>query len=224
MTSDSSPEVKTSQAQIPWRKWIEPWYFSYALLGAVLAGLAPILLPLAVSRSGSPAEVGLVMAAFNLGGLGAPLWGGLADRYRLHRWLLVGGLLVAAAGMAIFAFSQSAGAWLVLALIQGVGVAAASTVANLFIVEEHDRSEWDVRIGWLQTFYGAGSVAGLLAAGLLSRSNLSLGLLVAAGVAALSAVLGWLTTHTPPQKSETHPVLLHPARHGEWAVNSPQRM
>jgi hypothetical protein len=87
MTSNSSPDVAASQSQIPWRKWVEPWYFSYALLGVMLAGLAPILLPLAVSRSGSPAEVGLVMPAFNLGGLASPLWGGLADRYRL---LLVG--------------------------------------------------------------------------------------------------------------------------------------
>jgi MFS family permease len=223
--SDNIPaDVTASQAQIPWRKWVEPWYFSYALLGAMLAGLAPILLPLAVSRTGTPAEVGLVMAAFNLGGLAAPLWGGLADRYRLHRLLLVGGLLVVTAGMALFAFSQSASAWLVLALVQGIGVAAASTVANLFIVEEHDRSEWDVRIGWLQTFYGAGQVAGLLAAGILSRFNLNAGLLVAAGVTALAAVLGWLTTRTPPKKSETRPVLLQAAPHGEWAMNSPQRM
>ena len=218
MTENSSSDVAVSQAQTPWRKWVEPWYFSYALLGVMLAGLAPILLPLAVSRMGSPAEVGLVMAAFNLGGLAAPLWGGLADRYRLHRLLLVGGLLLAAIGMGLFAFSQSAGAWLALAIIQGVGVAAASTVANLFIVEQHDKSEWDVRIGWLQTFYGAGQVAGLLAAGLLSRSNLRMGLLVAAGVAAVAAVLGWLTTQTPPKKSETRPVLLHPA----WlTVNGP---
>ena len=224
MSSDSPSDVVASQAQAPWRKWVEPWYFSYALLGVMLAGLAPILLPLAVSRTGSPAEVGLVMAAFNLGGLAAPLWGGLADRYRLHRLLLVGGLLMAAAGMAFFAFSQSAGAWLALAIVQGIGVAAASTVANLFIVEQHDRAEWDVRIGWLQTFYGAGQVAGLLAAGLLSRSNLSLGLLVAAGVAALAALLGWLTTRTPPKSLEPRPVLLHPIRHVELAMNSPQRM
>ncbi|MDR3575894.1 MAG: MFS transporter [Anaerolineaceae bacterium] len=224
MTDHSPSDLVVSRAQVPWRKWVEPWYFSYALLGVMLAGLAPILLPLAISRSGSPAEVGLVMAAFNLGGLAAPLWGGLADRYRLHRLLLIAGLLLAAAGMALFAFSQSASAWLVLAVIQGVGVAAASTVANLFIVEQHDRAEWDVRIGWLQTFYGSGQVIGLLAAGILSRSNLRVGLLVAAGVAALAAVLGWLTTHTPPKQLEPRPVLLHPVQHGEWAINSPQRL
>jgi predicted MFS family arabinose efflux permease len=58
----------------------------------------------------------------------------------------------------------------------------------------------------------------------LSRFNLSAGLLVAAGVTALAAVLGWLTTRTPPKKSETRPVLLQAAPHGEWAMNSPQRL
>jgi len=31
-------------------KWIEPWYLSYALFGATVAGLIPILLPLVVAQ------------------------------------------------------------------------------------------------------------------------------------------------------------------------------
>jgi hypothetical protein len=41
-----------------WRQWVEPWYLAYALLGATIAGLAPILLPLTVSRIGKAADVG----------------------------------------------------------------------------------------------------------------------------------------------------------------------
>ena len=70
-----------------WRRWVEPWYLTYALQGAVIAGLLPILLPLAASHAGNAASIGLVMAGLSLGGLTAPLWGSLADRYRLHRWL-----------------------------------------------------------------------------------------------------------------------------------------
>jgi MFS family permease len=204
---------------------VEPWYLAYALLGATAAGLTSILLPLAVSHTGSATHIGLVMAAVSLGGLTAPLWGGLADRYRLHRWLLAGGLLVTAGGLAVFPFTTQPAVWFALALLQGIGAAAAATVANLFVVETHPKREWDERIGWLQTFYGGGQVAGLLLAGAFSTAHLRIGLLVAAGLAALGALLGLATARTPPKpKGEPRPVLLYPARHGEWSLSSPQRL
>jgi MFS family permease len=204
---------------------VEPWYLAYALQGATVAGLTPILLPLAVSRTGNAAHIGLVMAAVSLGGLSAPLWGGLADRYRLHRWLLAGGLVLTAGSLAAFPFTTQPGVWFILALLQGIGAAAAATVANLFVVEGHPKREWDERIGWLQTFYGGGQVAGLLLAGALSATHLRTGLLVAAGLTALGALVGLSTAHTPPRpKRGPRPVLLHPARHGEWSLSSPQRL
>jgi DHA1 family tetracycline resistance protein-like MFS transporter len=207
------------------QRWVEPWYLAYALLGATAAGLAPILLPLAVSHTGSATHIGLVMAAVSLGGLTAPLWGGLADRYRLHRWLLVGGLVVTAGGLAVFPFATQPAVWFALALLQGIGAAAAATVANLFVVETHPKHEWDERIGWLQTFYGGGQVAGLLLVGAFSTAHLRSGLLVAAGLTALGALLGMATAHTPPKpKGGARPILLHPARHGEWSQSSPQRL
>ncbi|MGD8623038.1 MAG: MFS transporter [Anaerolineae bacterium] len=206
-----------------WRQWTELWYLAYALQGATVAGLVPILLPLAVSRTGSAAHIGLIMAAVSLGGLTAPLWGGLADRYRLHRWLLAGGLLATAGGLMVFPFTTQPAAWFALALLQGIGAAAAATVANLFVVETHPKDEWDERIGWLQTFYGGGQVAGLLLAGAFSTAHLRTGLLVAAGLTALGALLGMVTAHTPPKpKGEPRPILLHPVRHGEWSLSSPQ--
>ena len=130
-------------------KSIETWYSSYALLGAAAAGVIPILLPLTVLHAAGPAEVGMVMAAFSLGGLTAPVWGRLADQHRLHRPLLVGGLMALAAGAAAVPEARSLAGLLGLALLQGSGLAAASTVAILFIVEVHPEREWDARIGWL---------------------------------------------------------------------------
>jgi MFS family permease len=203
---------------------VEPWYLAYALLGAAVAGLVPILLPLAVSRAHGATTVGLVMAAVNLGGLTAPLWGTLADRHRLHRWLLAGGLLLTGAGLAAFPFTTRPAAWLGLALLQSVGAAGAATVANLFVVEVHPQGEWDARIGWLQTFYGGGQVAGLLLAGVLGQTHLRLGLMMAAALPALALLPGWFCTRTPSGLLTNRPVLLHPARHGEWAISSPQRL
>jgi DHA1 family tetracycline resistance protein-like MFS transporter len=225
MPTTTKPPLKKKMAVAwsRWQRWVEPWYLAYALLGVTAGGLIPILLPLAVSRVGSAVHIGLVMAAVNLGGLSAPLWGGLADKYRLHRGLLAGGLLVATIALAVFPFTTALVAWLGLALLQGAGTASAATVANLFVVEAHPRTEWDERIAWLQTFYGGGKVGGLLLVAALSQAGLRIGLLTAGGLTALAALLGSLTTQASPGPVAPKPVLLQPARHSEWAFGSPQR-
>lgn len=215
--------VTNKHAPASWRNWIEPWYWVYAILGAAIAGLIPVLLPLRVGQAGTPAQVGWVMAAVSLGGLSAPFWGILTDRYRLHRQVLILGLFLTTLGVTAFNFNSSLTIWIGLALLLSVGAAGASTVANLFIVEMHPKSEWDARIGWLQTFYGLGQVVGLVLAGFLSKIDLSFGLLTTAAMGAGGVFLGWLTTRTPPGHPDEKPVLLHTARHTEWTVHSPQR-
>ncbi len=221
------PELKVSpitSSSNSWRRWVEPWYLSYAMQGAVVAGLLPILLPLAVSHAGSAADIGLVMAAFSLGGLSAPLWGSLADRYRMHRSLLVLGLLTMSAGLIVFSITAQLAIRIGMALFLGLGAAGSATVGNLYIVEAHPKSEWDERIGWLQTFYGIGQVGGLLLAGVLTQTDLHIGLIAAAGISVTAALLGWSTAKTPLTPLDPKPVLLHPARHGEWVTISPQRL
>ena len=217
-------ELRQSANSKSWRKWVEPWYLTYAVQGIVVAGLIPILLPLDVSKTGNAANIGLVMAAFSLGGLTAPLWGGLADRYRIHRLLLTGGLLISTAGLVLFSITTDSTFRIGLSLLVGLGAACTATVANLFVVEVHPKSEWDERIGWLQTFYGIGQVAGLFFAGLLSQVDMKIGLIVSAGLCLLAALLGWLTTKTPPKPQGPKAILSHPARHGEWVTSSPQRL
>jgi len=205
-------------------RYIEPWYFSYALQGAAVAGLIPILLPVFVSQSGNPSDVGYVMAAFSLGGLTAPFWGELADRYRLHRILLAGGLLLTAISLWAFAFSVSLGGWLSLAFLQGSGFGAAATVANLFIVESHPKAEWDERIGWLQTLYGAGQVCGLLLAAVLTGLRLRSGLFLAGGFNLLAFVIACWKAPAPSTSPMPRPLLRHASRHAEWPMASPQRL
>jgi MFS family permease len=205
-------------------EWIEPWYLAYALTGVVVAGLVPVLIPLMVSKSGNAGQVGLVVAAVSLGGLTSPLWGGLADHLRLHRGLLAGGMLLSSLGLATFGFVNSPIPWFVLAILVGLGTASAATVANLFVVEAHPQAEWDERIGWLQTFYGIGQVAGLLLAGVLTQIDFRTSLGVTAGLSAAAAIMGWFTTKTPPAQPRLAPVLVHPVKHTESALSSPQRL
>lgn len=206
-------------------KWVESWYISYALLGLSAAGLVPILLPLLVERTGGAVHIGVIMAAFSLGGITAPIWGGLADRFRLHQWLLIGGLLGTAAGAVVFTFTLSFPLRIGLALLSGIGLAASSTVANLFIVEVHPQVEWDARIGWLQTFYGGGQVFGLVLAGLTGQTAPEKGLWLA-GVMAVAAVIPALTGTRQDSTLliRRRPVLSHPAHHSEWPVSSPQHL
>jgi DHA1 family tetracycline resistance protein-like MFS transporter len=106
----------------------------------------------------------------------------------LHRWLLVGGLLITTGGLVVFSLFTQPAIWIGLALFLGLGAAGTATVANLFVVEAHPKAEWNERIGWLQTFYGIGQVGGLLLAGVLSQTDLRIGLIVAAGLCSLAAL------------------------------------
>lgn len=152
---------------INWKRYSDPWYSGYAFQGAVVLGVAPILIPLIVGNAAGSAEAGLVVAAFYAGQLSAPFLGGLTDRLGIHRAVYFLGYLLLAAGLAAFPFVSGAGFWLLLALIQGMGAAATNTVAAMFIVETRPKDEWDPRIGWLQTFYGLGQALGLGLAALL---------------------------------------------------------
>ena len=203
---------------------IEPWYNAYALQGVVFGGLLPMLLPLMIIKTGSSTHVGLVMAVLSLGGLSAPIWGGLADRFRLHRTLLSGGMIFATLALCLFIFSGQPWIWILLAFIIGIGASSSSTVANLFVVEDHPKPEWDERIGWLQTYYGIGQVAGLFIAGPLSQLDLKLGMLIAGMLCALSALIGWWTTRTPGKPLKKKPVLRRAPRLGDWGFISPQRL
>ena len=154
----------------------EPWFAAYTLVGAVAAGLAPLLLPLWVSRSGNAAHVGLVMAALSLGQLSAPLWGQLADKRRWHRQLFVSGLLLAGLALSGAALSRDPYLLATESFALGLGIAVTTTVANLFIVERYPQESWSARLGALQTAYALGQVGGLVVAGLLSTLHLGLAL------------------------------------------------
>ena len=208
---------------LSWRQAIEPWYLSYALLSATTTGVVPIVLPLEiVNHGGSAMDVGRVTSAMSLGMLTAPLWGNLADRYRVHRLLCVSGAFVILLVMLGFAFVERVLAWYGLSLLLGAGIAASFTVGNLFIIERNPQEQWNDRIGWFQTFATGGTVVGLVIAGALSHLPLDVGLVTGAATAGLAIVLGGLLTRTPSAgaaavkpRVRAHP---RPTRHVDWAL------
>lgn len=166
------------------------WYVGYAFQGIVVFGTGAILMPIVVNDAGNAAKAGSVVAFFYIGQLLSPLMGTISDRTGLHRSIYLSGYVLLAVGLGFFPFVHSVWFWMALAFLQGVGSGASNTVAAMFIVEYHPKSEWDPRIGWLQTFYGIGQCAGLLLVSYL-QARPGLGLVVSAammvGSMALSA-------------------------------------
>jgi MFS family permease len=200
--------------------WIEPWFLSYACLGIVQGGMLPMLLPLS---AGGSTHSGTIVGVMNLAGLTAPFWGHLADRRRLHRQVLLAGMLAALAALMLMPAQLGLPLQAALAGILGLGFAAANTVANMFIVEVWPPEEWDARIGALQALSGLGQVVGLLLAGFIGgRYALAFG--VAAALVATALPIAWLTLRGIQVPVPRAAAAAHPPVGGETWASSPQRL
>jgi MFS family permease len=201
-------------------RWVEPWFFSYTCLGIVQSGMLPLLLPLS---AGGASKAGVTVGVMNLAGLTAPYWGHLADRRRLHRQVLLVGMLVILLPLLLLPVELSFALKAVLACMLGLGFAAANTVANMFIVEVRPPEEWDARIGALQALCGIGQVAGLLLAGLLG-GRYALAFAVAAALTAAAIPIAWLTLRGIHVEVSRSAACAHPPIGGEVWTGSPQRL
>ena len=200
--------------------WMEPWFLAYACLGIVQGGMLPLLLPLS---AGGTSEAGTIVGTMNLAGLTAPFWGHLADRRRLHRQVLVAGMLTTLVALLFMPADLGLLLKATLAGVLGLGFAAANTVANMFIVEVRPREEWDARIGALQALSGLGQVTGMLLAGFIGgRYALAFG--VAAGLVAAAAPIAWMTLRGIQVPVARTMATAHPALGGEGWASAPQRL
>jgi MFS transporter, DHA1 family, tetracycline resistance protein len=213
------------------------WSAPFALINADAVGLVPILFPIVAVRHGV-GHVGLVMGAFSLGAVAAPVVGNLADRFRVHRSLATVCAALCAVSLWLFPLA-AAPLQPLLGLANGAGFAGAVTVANLLIVERHPKSEWNTRLGWLETALSVGQGCGLVLAAWLSGLSARSGLLIAALVPAAALPLSLLliprmsgTAPTaPPVAPAGSPAGARPAHHlasaghvGEWGPASPLRV
>ncbi|KYH46292.1 MFS transporter [Branchiibius sp. NY16-3462-2] len=183
-------------------RWLEPWYSAYAITGLMVLGVAPILMPVTVDAAGHGATiVGLVVAAFYVGGLFAPLLGSLADRTGRQRAVFLATFPIMAVTVAGFAFTQQVWLWALLALVFGGAGSLCGTVAGLFVVEAHPQPEWNDRLSWFRLAYGAGQVVGLIIAA-VAATHLKLGWLVTAALLAAGFLLGQIGL---PHLKPSHP-------------------
>jgi MFS family permease len=196
------------------RRYIQPWYLTYLLLGMVTAGLLPVLLPLTVEAlSHRLSTVAYVMGAYNFGLLTSPLWGMLAERIKAYRNLFLGSFLLTAAGILGMLLLREPASWLVSAFALGAGSGGAATLATLFIVDFEVQAEWEARIGWLQSFNASGQVVGLMLAAAFSGGDSAVALWVCVAILLLAMAVGGISLPLskparPADAASQHPHLL----------------
>lgn len=142
--------------------------------------MIPILLPLMMHEiSHRLSTVAYVMGAYDLGLLTSPIWGILAEKFQLYEKLFFTSFVLVGLGTGSMPWLRSAFGWLPVALVIGSGSSGAATLASLLIVNFSPRTEWEPKIGMLQSFNGTGQVVGLFLAGIFSKGEFALGLSIA---------------------------------------------
>ena len=166
---------------------IEWWYTAHLAYGAIQLVFIPILIPTFVLEvTGSATLAGTAMAVIGLGGLAAPIIGGMADKLRAHRLAQLAGLLAYALGGLLFAFfGTTTFGILAGAICMGIGSATLLMINPAFIVSAgFDGDEEATRLTRLnQTM-----IFGSLVAGIGLSALTSLGLPFAGRFLVLSAI------------------------------------
>jgi len=169
------------------RYGVEWWYTAHLAYGAIQLVFIPILIPTFVLEvTGSATLAGTAMAVIGVGGLAAPVIGGMADKLRAHRIAQLAGLLAYALGGVLFAFlGQTTFGILAGAICMGIGSATLLMINPAFIVSAgFDRDEEATRLTRLNQIM----IFGSLIAGIGLSALTSLGLSFSGRFLVLSAI------------------------------------
>jgi len=148
-------------------------------------GLAWGLFPVLFAAAGLTIEkIGILAAVYPaVWGAGQLVTGALSDKYG-RKWLIVGGMLVQAAALAMVALGQDFGIWLTAAILLGAGTAMVYP-ALLAAIGDVAHPAWRARsVGIYRLWRDGGFAVGALLAGILADAY---------GIPAAVAVVGALT-------------------------------
>ncbi|WP_163934846.1 MFS transporter [Paraferrimonas sp. SM1919] len=115
---------------------IEGWFAAHFAYGIIQMIFIPILVPVFVlAQTKDAAVVGIVMGIIGFSGLSAPILGGLADKFKAHRWVQLIGVASYALAAVIFSMSGTTVALHILgAIFLGVGSASLLMMNPAFVV------------------------------------------------------------------------------------------
>ncbi len=180
------------------------WMFSNVAVGAGFSAFVALLVPPYITQAtGSASEAGVVMALMSLAAVAGPVFGGIADRYKAHRQVMVGGMV--AMTLALLAFGVASGDsefQIIDALIMGLGVAGVSAVAPVFIVSAGLSEALQARrLTAFSVAFPAGQVAGgmMLAAAAQAEWSFSQRFYLGTVILGICTVIVWFTSGAPSQ-------------------------
>lgn len=188
------------------KSWgLEWWYNAHFTFGVIQNVFIPILVPTFVlETTGSAGPAGVMMAIIGLGGLAAPVIGGLADKYKAHRWAQLAALLSYAIGGVIFAFADGSFAlYYAASAFFGIGSATLLMINPAFVVGAgYSQADEALRLTRLnQTLIFGQLVAGLgLAALTTAGLSYQSRFLIMSAVALASLVLTALTNKVAAER------------------------
>jgi predicted MFS family arabinose efflux permease len=182
----------------------ELWFIAHLTFGLVYVGGAMFLLPpFTLSLQGAtPGDVGIVMAVLPLIALGAPLVGGLLDRFGSFRLLQFLGLGLFALGFGVLALADELIATTFGALLLGVGAALVLTTnMSLMAASGLPDEELNGRMSLLQMSMPLGQFLGLVVVAVLLLLNLNFnGIFIAMAVIAVVGLIITALTAGPAEK------------------------
>ena len=147
-----------------WKREAEPWYAATGLASLVM-GTSSVLVPLMIVEviGRSVNAVGLLSSVVSLVGVIASLiWGKLSDDAPRRKPFIV--LSYAALGLSFFgtAFAHAFSTVLAWNMVLNFFWMANASIAVLIVIDNRDKSVWEMRIGHLNQIIALGWLAGLV--------------------------------------------------------------
>lgn len=124
-------------------KTLKPWYIAQMSNGVVQwAGIALMLTPLIIERTGSGSLMGSVMSLIGLFGISAPLIGWLADKYGIHRQMQKVALFSHLLSLVLLYFAQTETyTYLLVGLTIGIGTVSQLVLNPAFVLNSLPENE-----------------------------------------------------------------------------------
>ena len=199
----------------------KPFFVISFLVGMVLVGMTPVLVPsYIISVTGSATDVALMLSLMTLGAFAVPLLAGAADKYRSHR--LVQSLsLLAASSYAILGFTQRPLGFALVGLVVALGLAASVLFLTTYILNGgySDKAQADA-LARSSRMYLFGQVSGaLLIAAMLAADISFKTMFIVAGILLLIAFVFSLLT-TKPLEAQLHATMDQQEAAGRQAVDT----
>ena len=171
-----------------------PFILIAVLIDMVSIGIiVPVIPALVGSLTGSQTDhafwLGVVSFAFGIANFfGAPILGGLSDRYGRRPVLLLGFCGLA---FTFFATALSSTLWMLIVVrLLGGGLQANAAVANAYVADISAPEERAKRFGMLGAMFGIGFILGPAMGGVLGAIDLHLPFFVAGGFALVNLAYG----------------------------------